>query len=156
MKKTAALLCAVIMLAACGGSSITSDEAQLQYANTDLEASAEILNGFKAETANEAAELWRTAKRDGNGALMYALYSSALKPTFLERCVSRGSWKIYDEGNPTAVEIVEISAIEDGKYVVEFVTTRESALYSQIVIIQENGGYFIETESAEYDAPMGV
>lgn len=161
IKKTAALLLSsavLVSLCACGGeklieSGISGEEAQEEFWNLDIEASAEKLAEFRAQSADEVVDIWRQAKMQGNGALMYALYSPSLKGIFLEQIKNNGSWNVYYSVDaPIEVTCSEPEKVEETEMYVSDVTvlkTDGNLYYSQIFIKLVDGGYYVVSESVE-------
>ena len=162
IKKLTGLLLSALMIFAISGcgsgvkkSDVTGAEAQEQFWESDLDKSAEFLNGFRAQTPEEVTSIWRQAKMQGNGALQYALYSSDLKEVFLDRIKLLGTWNLYYGSEPpmevTCSEVEEVK--DEGLFISDVTTIRSDGtiLYSQIVIKLVDGGYFIVSEGAEYE-----
>ncbi|MGM9551603.1 MAG: hypothetical protein ACI3XA_05050 [Clostridia bacterium] len=103
--KRGLLLAAVVVFAlsltACFGpkiekSTITGTEVQEEFWNVDLDASAAKLNGYRAQSVDEVVRNWRQAKMQGNGAILYAIFSPDLKEVYLQQMKSRfGCWNFY-------------------------------------------------------------
>ncbi|MBQ8002095.1 MAG: hypothetical protein IJ297_01480, partial [Clostridia bacterium] len=98
-KSTALILCVVLAVALFAGcssggeeklvaSDLTGAQVQEEFWNTDLDASAEYLKGYRAQSLDEVTRNWRQAKMQGNGAILYALYSTDLKELFLSQMKS--------------------------------------------------------------------
>lgn len=148
----------LFLLCACGGeklvkSKISGAEAQEEFWSTDFDASAARLSEFRAQSPEEVTSIWRQAKIQGNGALLYALYSSSLKGIFLEQIKNNGSWNLYlYTDSPAEVTCSEPEKIEDTDMYVSDVTalkTDGNIYYSQIFIELTDGGYYVVSESLE-------
>lgn len=153
-----AVIAVIFTLCACGGvkkSGITGAEAQEEFWNSDLDASAEVLNQFRAQTPEEVTSIWRQAKMQGNGALIYALYAEDLKEVFLDTMKENGSWNMYYNSEPpTEVTLSEPIELEDeGLYISDITTLKADGkvYYSQIAIKLVDGGYYVVSEGAEYE-----
>lgn len=161
-KRIFAAAAAAAMLASLGAcaekpkeSGITGAEAQEEFWNLELDKSAEKLNAFRPQSPEEVTSIWRQARVQGNGALMYALYSADLKPIFLEKAKREyGGWNLYITAQ--APEDVTCSApekVEGSDMYVSDVTALKAdgnLYYSQIFIELVDGGYYVVSESAEY------
>lgn len=168
IKNVLALIMAVIMVmsfAACGCSSdgknelIPSDLSGADILNafwdTDLDASAEKLNGYRAQSLDEVVANWRQAKMQGNGAILYSLYSSDQKVVFLQRMKSEfGIWNFYygkDNERPLEVYVTPPEPVEETDMHYSLVTTvlndgttNTYDIYIELV----DGGYFVVSEQA--------
>jgi hypothetical protein len=162
MRKKAAILLATalfaVSLCSCGEkpkeSGITGAEAQEEFWSTDIDASAERLNEFRAQSPQEVVNDWRQAKVQGNGALMYALYSPDLKELFLDDVKTvYGSWNLYyGQSAPLEVTCTEPEKVDGNDMYVSDVTILESdgsVTNSQIFIRLVDGAYCIVSESTE-------
>ncbi len=161
------LVCAAaVSFAACGSklkkSDISSGDVQNELWNMDLDASAEKIQGFRAQTPLEVMQLWSQAKKQGNGALMYGVYSSDLKVIFLDKMKSeKGSWnmdyqpEVQDSVHQySEVEYNDPEELKDEHVFVSDVTLKKidgKTYYTQVVIKLMDGGYFITSDGAEYE-----
>ena len=161
------ILCTVMLftvaLAGCGSkeklqpSDITGAQVQEEFWNSDLDASAEILNGYRAQSLEEVVMNWRQAKMQGNGAILYALYSAELKEIYLNRMKSDFAiWNFYygrENEKPLQVECSTPQPIEDiDNMYFSTVTTIESDGITRtsydIYIELQDGGYFVTSYTA--------
>lgn len=168
IKKGIVLLMTLAMLmstAACGcskgegekltPSDLTGSEVLDAFWDTDLDASAEKLNGYRAQSVEEVVNNWRQAKMQGNGAILYALYAPQLKETYLQKMKNEFSiWNFYygrDNEKPKQVYMGEPKEVEgtDMYYstvssILEDGTTSTYEIYIQLV----DGGYFVVSETS--------
>lgn len=169
MKKIIGLMMALVMalsLCACGfggeeaklkESDLTGAQVQEEFWNSDLEASAELLMGYRAQSLEEVTRNWRQAKMQGNGAILYALYSSDLKELFLNRMNSEfGIWNFYygkENEKPyevTCSKVNEVDGISGMYYSTittignDMITETEYDIYIELI----DGGYFVTSETA--------
>lgn len=160
-KATAILASAMLICSLCSctekpqESGITGAEAQEEFWNGDLEASAEKLAEFRAQSPEEVVNIWRQAKMQGNGALMYALYSADLKEVFFEKIKDNPTgWNLYyGIDAPQEVTCTDPEKMDDNDIYISDVTvlkTDGNLYYSQIFIQLVDGGYYIVSESVEY------
>ncbi len=146
-----------LLLTGCGGeklipSDITGAQVQEEFWNADLDASAEFLAGYRAQSLDEVVRNWRQAQMQGNGAILYALYSTELKEIFLTRMKNEFTiWNFYfGKETEKPIEVTystpqEIEDIENMYY--STITTIESdgvttSTYD-IYIEMQDGGYFV-------------
>ena len=136
-------------------SDITGAEVLDAFWDSDLDASAEKLNGYRAQSAQEVANNWRQAQMQGNGAILYALYSTSLKDIYLQRMKNDfGSWNFYygkESEKPYEVYVTEPEKVEDTNMYYSLVTsilndgtTSSYDIYIELV----DGGYFVVSEQA--------
>lgn len=169
VRKVVSIIMALAILmsvTACGSkvkkSDITSVDAMNELWNLNLDESAEKLNGFRAQTPEEVMQLWSQGKKQGNGALIYAVYSSDLKGVFLEKMKStKGSWNMdYDPATQGSVHqytnltYTPVEELKDEHMFVSDVTLTKldgKVYYTQVVIKLVDKGYFITSEGAEYE-----
>ena len=168
MKKALILALATIMLVgmcACGcskdnsnklvASDLTGAEILDAFWDTDLDASAAKLNGYRAQSVEEVVNNWRQAKMQGNGAILYSLYSASLKELFLQRMKNEFSiWNFYygrEYEKPLEVLISTPEAVEGTDMYYALVTsilsdgtTSSYDIYIELV----DGGYFVVSEQA--------
>ena len=162
-KKSIAVVICVVMaltfaLTGCTGgeklipSDITGAQVQEEFWNSDLDASAEFLNGYRAQSLEEVVMNWRQAQMQGNGAILYALYSTELKEIYLTRMKNEFTiWNFYfgkENEKPLQVEYsapAEIEGIDNMYY--STITTIESDGVTRteydIYIEMQDGGYFV-------------
>lgn len=161
-RSIAIILCAVmavsVLLTGCGGgeklipSDITGAQVQEEFWNSDLDASAEFLAGYRAQSLDEVVRNWRQAYMQGNGAILYALFSAELKEIYLTRMKNEFTiWNFYygkEAEKPIEVTYSTPQAIEDIENMYySTITTIESdgvttSTYD-IYIEMQNGGYFV-------------
>lgn len=138
-------------------SDLTGSQVQEEFWNTNLDASAEYLKGYRAQSLDEVVKNWRQAMMQGNGAIRYALYSDELKLVFLNRMKAEFTiWNFYygnDAAKPLEVTCSEPQPIEgvDNMYYStvttiesDGVTTTSYDIYMEI----QDGGYFITSETS--------
>lgn len=166
-KLLAAALTLVVIasLCACGCSSdtnklVASDlsgaEVLNEFWNTDLDASAEFLNGYRAQSIEEVTQNWRQAKMQGNGAILYALYAPARKEICLQQMKANfGSWNFYygvDQSQlPLDILVSTPEKVEDSEMYYALVTTilNDGTTNSYDIYIElVDGGYFVIDEQA--------
>ena len=163
-KKSIEIVICVVMalsfaLTGCGGggeklipSDITGAQVQEEFWNSDLDASAEFLKGYRAQSLEEVVMNWRQAQIQGNGAILYALYSTELKEIYLTRMKNEFTiWNFYfgkENEKPLQIECstpAEIEGIENMYY--STITTIESdgitTTSYDIYIEMQDGGYFV-------------
>lgn len=167
-RSIAIILCAVmavsVALTGCGGSGeklkasdITGAQVQEEFWNADLDASAEFLNGYRAQSLDEVVRNWRQAHMQGNGAILYALYSTELKEIYLTRMKNEFTiWNFYygrETEKPIEVTYSTPQAIEDiDNMYYSTITTIESdgittSTYDIYIELQD-GGYFVTSYTA--------
>ena len=122
--------------------------------DTDLAASAEKLNGYRAQSVEEVLNNWRQAKAQGNGAILYALYDTNKKELFLNTMIENGSWNFYynnEAEKPVQVFTSSPEAVSDTDMYYSTVTSifndGTSSSYD-IYIELVDGGYFVVSEQA--------
>ncbi len=175
LKRSIALvLCVAMMLvlfAGCSGGSeeklepslITGAQVQEEFWNADLDASAQYLNGYRAQTLEEVTRNWRQAKMQGNGAILYALYSTDLKELFLSQMKSEfGIWNFYygkENEKPLEVTYSTPQPIDDedikNMYYSTITTIESDGMTTttyDIYIELQDGGYFVTS----YTAPESI
>lgn len=168
MRRSIAFVLALVMvvaLCACSKgeeaklkpSELTGAQVQEEFWNVDIEASAAYLAGYRAQSLDEVTRNWRQAKMQGNGAILYALYSSDLKELYLNRMKQEfGMWNFFygnDALKPYEVTYSTPQVVEgiDGMYYSTIttiegdgVTTSTYDIYIELV----DGGYFVTSETA--------
>lgn len=160
-RSIALVICAVmvvlIAMTGCGGektipSDITGAQVQEEFWNSDLDASAKILDGYRAQSLDEVVMNWRQAQMQGNGAILYALYSTELKEIYLTKMKNEFTiWNFYfGKENEKPIEVTystpqSIDDIKDMYY--STITTIESdgvtTTTYDIYIELQDGGYFV-------------
>ena len=158
----AIILCAVmavsVLMTGCGGgeklipSDITGAQVQEEFWNSDLDASAEFLAGYRAQSLDEVVRNWRQAYMQGNGAILYALFSAELKEIYLTRMKNEFTiWNFYygkEAEKPIEVTYSTPQAIEDieNMYYSTITTIESDGITTStydIYIEMQNGGYFV-------------
>lgn len=165
-RSIAIVICAVmafsLALTGCGGeklipSDITGAQVQEEFWNSDLDASAEFLNGYRAQSLDEVVRNWRQAHMQGNGAILYALYSAELKEIFLTRMKNEFTiWNFYfgkENEKPQQVTYSTPQPIEDieNMYFSTIETIESDGLTKtkyDIYIEMQDGGYFVTSYTA--------
>lgn len=160
------VLAMVFSLAACGSklekSELTGAEVMDEFWNLDLDASAEKLNGYRAQSVEEVVANWRQAKMQGNGAILYALYSPDQREVYLHQMkITYGCWNFYLSpaigGTDTTIMPLDIlmsapEAIEDkdDEYAVTVTAIMKDGTTEMydIYIALVDGGYFVTSETA--------
>ncbi len=168
MKNTLALVMAAVLMlsfAGCGcskgesnslvPSDLTGADILNAFWDTDLDASAQKLDGYRAQSIEEVTNNWRQAKMQGNGAILYSLYSTDLKTVFLQKMKSEfGIWNFYygrDNEKPLDVLVSTPEPVEETNMYYSLVTsifsdgtTSSYDIYIELV----DGGYFVVSEQA--------
>lgn len=169
-KRSIAVILSVVMMFAlfasgCGKGSeaklkpsdITGAQVQEEFWNPDLDASAAFLDGYRAQSLDEVVRNWRQAKMQGNGAILYALYSNELKEIYLNRMKNDFTiWNFYygkENEKPIEVTYSTPQPIEDiDNMYYSTITTIESDGVStstyDIYIELQDGGYFVTSYTA--------
>lgn len=135
-------------------SDLTGAEILDEFWSIDLAASAEKLDGYRAQTVDEVLSNWRQAKTQGNGAILYALYSTDLKEAYLDRMIMNGSWNFYynnEAERPYQVFTSAAEAVADTDMYYSTVTSifNDGTSNSYDIYIQLiDGGYFVVGEQA--------
>ncbi len=165
LKKGIAVMVALVLalsLTACFGpkiekSELTGAEVQEEFWNADMVASAKRLDGYRAQSVKEVVQNWRQAKMQGNGAILYAIYSPDLKPVYLQQMQSRfGCWNFYYSaalggtdtsamplemlmGSPEEIEGEKNAYVSTVSCIMKNGTTEQYDIYISAV----NGGYYV-------------
>ncbi len=160
----AVVMVSMLALSGCGAeevklveSDITAAQVQEEFWNNNLDASAEFLNGFRAQSPEEVGRLWQHAKIHGNGAILYALYSSDVKETYLYAMKRDFAiWNFYfgkEDQKPQSVTISQPLPVEgiDNMYyctISNIESDGNTKTTYDIYIELVDGGYFVTSETS--------